>query len=202
MSFAQAPPTARGRATRERIVEVAGELMIRRGVASTSLDEVRAAASVSKSQLYHYFADKDDLVRAVVASTIDGVLGAQPQLADLSSMRAISAWFDLLVAVQVERHAVGGCPIGGLVSELADHDEQTRDLLAGGFDRWEAPLRLGLETMRADGRLRSEADPERLATATLASVEGGLMLTQARRDPEQLRTALDASLAHLRSFEA
>jgi TetR/AcrR family transcriptional regulator, transcriptional repressor for nem operon len=139
-------------------------------------------------------------VRAVVATTIDSVLGAQPQLARLSTWRAVGDWFDALVAVQVERHAVGGCPIGGLSGELADQDEGARTLLADGFARWEAPLRHGLQAMRERGRLRGDADPAFLATATLASIQGGLVLTQARRDPQQLRMALDAALAHLRSF--
>lgn len=194
------PSTARGRATRRRIVDAAAELMVRDGVAVTSLDDVRAAAAVSKGQLYHYFADRDDLVRAVVASTVDTVLGAQPHLADLSTWRAIAAWLDALVAIQVEGHAEGGCPIGGLAGELADRDPEARALLAAGYDRWEEPLRRGLARMRARGRLRPDADPARLATATLAAIQGGLLLTQARRDPRQLRIALDEALAHLRSF--
>jgi TetR/AcrR family transcriptional repressor of nem operon len=181
-------------------VASAGELIVRRGVTATSLDEVCVAASVSKSQLYHYFGDKNELVRAVVASTIDAVLGAQPQLVDLSTWRAISAWFDALVAVQIERAAVGGCPVGGLTGELADHDEQARAMLADGYDRWQEPLQRGLQTMRKRGRLRPDANPALLATATLAAIQGGLVLTRARRDPGQLRIALDAALAHLRSF--
>jgi TetR/AcrR family transcriptional regulator, transcriptional repressor for nem operon len=46
------------------------------------------------------------------------------------------------------------------------------------------------------------ADPARLATATLAAIQGGLVLTQTRRDPQQLRIALDAAYAYLRSFAA
>jgi hypothetical protein len=54
--------------------------------------------------------------------------------------------------------------------------------------------------MRSRGKLRPDADPARLATATLAAIEGGLVLTQTRRDPHQLRVALDAAYAYLRSF--
>jgi hypothetical protein len=95
---------------------------------------------------------------------------------------------------------VGGCPIGSLAGELAETDELTRAELAAGFDRWEAPLRRGLEQMREEGKLRRNADAARLATATLAAIEGGLVLTQTRRDPRQLRIALDAAYAYLRSF--
>ena len=194
------PVTDKGRATRDRVVDTASALIFEHGVAGTTLDDVRAAAKVSKGQLYHYFADKDELIHAVIDRTIQQVLDAQPQLAKLSTWTAISKWFDDLVQLQVQRHAVGGCPIGSLAGELAETDELTRAELAAGFDRWETPLRQGLEQMRVEGKLRRNADPARLATATLAAIQGGLVLTQTRRDPQQLRIALDAAYAHLRTF--
>ena len=196
------PRTDKGRATRNRVLDAATELVFEHGVAGTTLDDVRAAANVSKSQLYHYFADKEDLVHAVIDRTVEQVLGAQPRLTNLSSWAAIAAWFDDLVQLQIDRHAIGGCPIGSLAGELAETDEQARTELAAGFDRWEAPLRDGLRQMQANGKLRRSADPARLATATLASIQGGLVLTQTRRDPQQLRIALDAANAYLRSFAA
>ena len=194
------PRTRKGRATRDRVVDTATGLVFERGVANTTLDDVRAAAQVSKGQLYHYFADKQDLIHAVIDRTIQQVLDAQPALADLSSWKAIKKLLDDLVALQTERHAVGGCPIGGLAGQLAETDEVARTQLAAGFDRWEDPLRRGLEQLRAEGKLRRDADPARLATATLAAIQGGLVLTQTRRDPHQLRIAIDAAYAYLRSF--
>jgi len=51
--------------------------------------------------------------------------------------------------------------------------------------------------MRTHGELAPTADPARLATATMASVQGGLILTQVRRDPRQLRIALDGAMTTL-----
>jgi hypothetical protein len=48
--------------------------------------------------------------------------------------------------------------------------------------------------------LRTDADPERLATATLASLEGGLLLSKALQDESPLAIALDAALDHLGTF--
>ena len=196
------PRTDKGRATRNRVLDAAAALVFEHGVAGTTLDDVRAAANVSKGQLYHYFADKEDLVHAVIDRTVEQVLGAQPRLTNLSSWAAIAAWFDDLVQLQVNRHAIGGCPIGSLAGELAETGEEARMELAAGFDRWEAPLRDGLRQMQADGKVRRSADPARLATATLAAIQGGLVLTQTRRDPQQLRIALDGAYAYLRSFAA
>src|ERR1700749_3289268 len=126
------PRTEKGRATRNRVLDAAAALVFEHGVAGTPLDDVGAAANVSKGQLYHYFADKEDLVHAVIDRTIQQVLDAQPRLLDLSSWAAIAAWFDDLVQLQVDRHASGGCPIGSLAGELAEKNEQAPPELAPG----------------------------------------------------------------------
>jgi AcrR family transcriptional regulator len=98
------------------------------------------------------------------------------------------------VTLQHARHARGGCPIGSLAGQLAEHDDGARQALADGVDRWEEAIRAGLERMAARGELRPDADPAVLAQRTLAAIQGGLLLTQIRRDPNQLRSALDGAL--------
>ncbi len=199
----QAPSTDRGLATRERIVKAAVELVADKGAITVSLDDIGARSGASRSQLYHYFEDKDDLIRAVIGATTDAVLGAQEQhLERLDSWPAIAAWFDTMVAFQEQRDARGGCPIGSLAGQLAERDERARVALAESFDRWQSHLTLGLEQMRDRGELRPDADPQLLSTTTMASLQGGLLLTQVRRDPAQLRIALDAALAGLRANAA
>jgi AcrR family transcriptional regulator len=196
-----AATTRRGQATRERIIAGAADLIGERGVHGTSLDDVLCTAGASKSQLYHYFRDKGDLVRTVVARQTDRVMAAQRPLLDgLDSWAAIAAWFDALVALQEQRGCVGGCPIGSLASELADHDEEARRALATSFDRWEAYLARGLARMRERGELDGQADPATLAMAVMAGIQGGLLLTQTRKTSRPLRVALDAALIYLRNF--
>jgi AcrR family transcriptional regulator len=187
--------TARGRATRERIVTAAAELIRERGSASTSLDDVIARAGVSKSQLYHCFDDRAALLRAVVDHNADLVLGGLPPL---DGWKAIRAWFRSLVEIQVASGGCGGCPVGGLVGQFAEADEPARVALADAFARWEAHVRAGLRAMQARGKLAPGADAGALATATLASLQGGLVLTQTTRDPRRLEIALDAAYEHLR----
>jgi len=198
--MANAPATVKGRATRERILQAAAELIAEKGAAGMSLDDVRAHTGASRSQLYHYFEDRDDLVHAV---TIDAVLDTQGELLDhLDSWAGIDRWFDSLVQHQTDRQACGGCPIGSLAGQLAESDPDARAAIAAGLERWEGHLRDGLTRMRTRGKLRKDADPVALATATMASIQGGLLLTQVRRDPHQLRIALDAARNNLRAAAA
>src|SRR5437660_3803698 len=148
MANTHAPATAKGRATRERILQAAAELVAEKGTAGMSLDDVRARTGASRSQLYHYFEDRDDLVRAVIDVTTDAVIDVQGELLEhLDSWAGIERWFDALVELRTKRHARGGCPIGSLAGKLAEQDQRARAAIADGLDRWEAHLRYGLERM-------------------------------------------------------
>jgi AcrR family transcriptional regulator len=197
---AQLPTTEKGRSTRRRILQAASRLIAERGVDRVSLEDVEREAGVGRSQLYHYFDGRDDLLRAVIDTTTDAVLGAQDGLLDeLDSLAAIDRWFDGLVALQQQRGAAGGCPIGSLAGQLAERDEQTRAALATGFARWQQPLIAGLTRMQDRGELRPDASVDTLADITMAAIQGGLLLTQVRRDPQQLRRALNGARAVLAS---
>ena len=193
--------TLKGERTRERIISSAADLMFTHGVSATTIDDVRAAAGVSASQLYHYFSDKTALVHAVIRYQADRVVGSQePSLAHLDSIQGLRAWRDSVVEMQRQAQCRGGCPIGSLVSELADQDEQARADIAAGFERWHAGIRSGLRAMRDRGHLASAADPDNLALATLAAIQGGLLLGQVQRTTQPLEAALDAMIALIESL--
>ncbi len=181
--------TAKGLRTRNAIIDSAAHLIHEYGVAGTSIDDVKATARISGSQLYHYFADKDALVEAVVARQADAVVDAQ-RLADLRTPSGVWAWCDAVVASAAASGGRGGCPLGSLGSQVAETHPTARDRIAVGFDAWAALLRDGLEHLRADGDLISDVDTSRLAWTVLATLQGGLLLAQVNRDPAALRNAL------------
>ena len=195
--------TSKGRATRDRIVAAAADLIFEQGVAGTSLQDVQQAARVSGSQLYHYFGDKASLVHAVIAWQGETVLGHQsPWLSRLDSLQGIRAWRDYVVSTMRRRECRGGCHIGSLASELSDLDPAARSGLAAAFERWISAIRDGLQAMQDRGELRADADVYRLACALMAAVEGGLLLANAQRDTGPLEAALDTVIDHIASLTA
>ena len=185
--------TRKGAVTRARIVDAAAELIFQQGVARTTIEEVRDDAHVSSSQLYHYFEDKPALVRAVIERQAERAIDTQEQF-DLSSLDGLRQWRDFVVDHARTTDGRGGCPIGSLGSALAETEPEARAVVAASFKRWEASIMAGFAQMHALGRLAPEADPRQLALATLAALEGGLLLAQIQRDPEPLAAALDAML--------
>ena len=185
--------TPKGEATRRRIVDAAAELFHEKGIAHTTVEEVRDAANASSSQLYHYFDDKPALVRAVIERQTDTIIGNQERF-DLSTLDGMREWRDFVVEHARETDGHGGCLIGSLGAEVAETEPEARTIVAASFKRWEASIRAGLLKMHALGRLAPDADPHELALATLAALQGGLLLAQIQRDPEPLAAALDAML--------
>jgi TetR/AcrR family transcriptional regulator, transcriptional repressor for nem operon len=203
MTDAEAPVrlTPKGRATRERIVKAAADLISRHGIAGTSIDDVRQAAGVSGSQVTHYFQDKRALVRAVIAWQADTTIGLHqdPALGKLDTLEALDLWAQLNIARQRELNCEVGCTFGSLAGELGGTDTETRTDLADGFTRWETLFRDGLTAMRDRGDLHPDADPAELAGGLLAALQGGMLLTRTTREIRHLEAALKNAVDYIRS---
>jgi len=191
------PPTGRGAATRARILEAAAELMHAQGVERTSLDDVMAASRVSKSQLYHYFADRDALVLEVIGKQAERVLEAhRPYLEAMDSRLALKAWRDAILRLNKSGRDAG-CPLGSLASELANESELARKRLADAFALWRDRIENGLKRMQARGELDASAKPGDLALALLGAVQGGILLAKTTRSQRPLAIALDMAIDHV-----
>jgi TetR/AcrR family transcriptional regulator, transcriptional repressor for nem operon len=191
------PLTARGAQTRQRIVDATAKLIYGRGAEATRLDEVCEAGRVSKSQLYHYFEDKDALVREVITLQAKRILAAQsPPIDEIDSIDALRRWAKTVEDLH-RASGGGGCPLGSLANELAHRSDAARILLQEGFLAWTDRLARGFERMQSRGDLDVDASPSELAVAVVAAVEGGLLLAKTARSPAPLKRALDMALRYV-----
>ncbi|MGW4195155.1 TetR/AcrR family transcriptional regulator [Streptomyces sp. NPDC005004] len=189
--------TAKGTATRQRIVEGAAEEIRERGATETTLDDIRARTATSKSQLFHYFpGGKEELLLAVARFEADRVLSdQQPYLGALTSWQA---WWDWRDAV-VDRYRAQGqrCPLGTLTSQLTrttpGAQAVTRELLAS----WEAQIAAGVGAMREKGAVPPDVDAGRTAAALLAAVQGGVSILMSTGSLVHLEAALDLGIERL-----
>jgi TetR/AcrR family transcriptional regulator, transcriptional repressor for nem operon len=187
--------TARGAATRDRIVEAAAQLFYERGVRQTGNEDIRREAGVSGSQLNHFFASREDLVRAVLARRT-AEAAAPERIAGLgrpATLPALREWADQYVEHWQDR--LGGCRVGSIAAETLKSGYALDDDVADAFEQWRTALETGLSALRENGELAPDADVENLSLVLLTSLQGGLLLTQARQDVAPLRAALDAALA-------
>ena len=189
--------TAKGRSTRARIVDGAAEVLRENDFEPVTLDDLRAATSTSKSQLFHYFpGGKDELLLAVMRLEAQRVLDdQQPDLDDLTSWESWDRWRTRVV----QRYRGQGirCPLNSLVTQLGTTpgaEEVTTALLT----RWGDSLAAGVRTMQAAGAMRADRPPEQIAAALLAAIQGGVVVMWSTRDTRHLEAALDLLLDALR----
>lgn len=190
--------TARGRATRQRIIEATGEQILAAGIGGTTLDTVRAATLTSKSQLFHYFpGGKTELVREVATWEGQQLLEAQePFVHDLSTWESWNQWRAALVEYYL---GLGrwACPIGSLATQAAMTDPDLEAFLGASMADWRDLLAAGVTKMQAAGQIDREVDPQRIAVVILAAIQGGLVLSQPMRSAWPLEAALDSALEPL-----
>ncbi|MFD6071289.1 MULTISPECIES: TetR/AcrR family transcriptional regulator [Amycolatopsis] len=194
----QPAKTPQGRMTRDAIVDAAAELMYVNGVAGTSVDKVLAASGAGKSQMYHYFKNKDQLVEAVIVRFLENILGNQPTIFELHDWADFDQWAREILAIQSTPKGPIACPLGNLTGELGD-DPKMAPLLDKAYREWESHLQRGLESLREQGKLAADADPARLAQAAMSCVQGGLLMAHLRHDVTPIADALQIALAHLKS---
>jgi AcrR family transcriptional regulator len=191
--------TARGAATRDRIVHGAADLMYVKGVHATTLDDIREATGTSKSQLYRHFPDKEALVRAVIALRGRQVIDRETdRLGRFSSYNGLIRWRNALVAANALKSGAYGCALGSMASEVADHDEQARITLADLFKTWEELIAAGLRRMQVKGTLKPSANPDELAIGLMAALQGGYLLANTAHDVRPMEISIDLALAHLK----
>lgn len=177
--------------------------MYARGVAATTLDDVRSVSGTSKSQLYRNFPDKEALVRDVIALQAQQLLADQhQQLQRLRSLRGLERWRDAIVQGSALRNGSYRCPLGSLANELAEQSAEARVALAEHFGTWKSLLEQGLSRMVESGVLRGEANPAKLATGLMAALQGGYLLAQMAHDAEPMGIALDMAIDHVKSYAA
>jgi len=191
-------PTEKGRATRQRIIEGAAQEVRARGIANTSLDDVRSVTNTSKSQVFHYFPEgKTQLLLAVAQHEADLVLAdQQPHLDNLGSWRAWEAWRNLVV----DRYRQQGqhCPLSVLVSQLGPSEPSVRAVVVDLLDRWEDRIADGIRRMQGQGKIAPRLNAERTAAALLAGIQGGVLLMLATGRMTHLEAALDQAIERLR----
>lgn len=190
--------TAKGWATRQRIIEGAASEIRDRGVAVATLDDVRERTQTSKSQLFHYFpGGKEQLLLAVAEHEAQLVLDdQQPYLGELTSWAAWQRWRDAVV----DRYRRQGqhCPLAVLMSEIGRSTPGAQAVTSALMVKWHDEIADGVRYMQDERKIPAGLNSDRVAAALLAGIQGGVGIMLATGDLGYLEAALDVGIASLR----
>jgi TetR/AcrR family transcriptional regulator, transcriptional repressor for nem operon len=163
---------------RTRLIETAMKLAYERGFRETSLADIAQAAHVPVGNVYYYFKTKEELGEAVVERLLAQFRELREQIDRLSSPKKRLFAFVESIHGNRERLARGGCPLGGLCSELRKEGGTLAKKSAALFTE---PMGWLEEQFRAGGH---EKDAQQLSAHLFCAYQGMAVVAHAANDPD------------------
>ncbi|MDQ1634235.1 MAG: hypothetical protein QOJ32_1044 [Frankiaceae bacterium] len=185
--------TPRGERTRARILHVAADAFAERGYADTSLEDLVAAAKVTKGAFYFHFESKESLAHAVVEA---GHCQMETCRADIESTepdpirRIVRMVFATAALYRTDAIARG-------TTRLLEESNQLRTPLRRLSVSWVEWLTTTLEEAAGHGQLAPGSNPVDLAEMINASVYGVQQLSYTRTGWTDLQARTCTLLYHL-----
>lgn len=184
---------ARGAETRTRILEIAQASVLQKGFDATSIEEIVAAAAITKGGFFYHFPDKNALARALIERHIaieDEIFdGLWVRARELNDDPLHSALIGLrLLAEMLEDMPNGhpGCIVATAAYQDRLFDSEVRALNRRAVLGWRARFRRMFEEIAAVYPPREPVDLDALADMVSTVVEGGIVLGKALGEPHMI----------------
>ena len=184
---------SKGEQTRERILDLAQDAVLHKGFASTSIEELIAAAGITKSGFFYHFRDKNDLAKALLKRYLE----RDEEIFDELSARADSLNEDplhgFLVFLKMLADLMADLPSGhpGCVVASYTYQDQlfsrdVRELAAAGVRCWRDRFRKRLDLIAERYPPKLEVNFDAMADMLAAVVDGGIILSRTLAQPKHL----------------
>ncbi|MDP3174638.1 MAG: TetR/AcrR family transcriptional regulator [Phenylobacterium sp.] len=189
----QSDGLSKGERTRNRLLDLAYEAVIRKGFAATSIEELVEAAGITKSGFFYHFRDKNDLARQILER-----YGAENEVfLETLSRRARELSDDplhsYLIFLKLLAEALSdlavqhpGCLVAIITFQDQAFDREVWALNTDGVLAWRRRFRDWVEAIALAYPPRTPVDLDALADNALMYVYGGAMLSKALSAPEML----------------
>ena len=184
---------SKGEKTRERLLEIAESSVLQKGFSNTSIDEIIAAADITKSGFFYHFRDKTELAKALILryianddAVLDSIFVRARELSEdpLHAFLIGLKMFAEMMGAMEEAHP--GC----MVATVAYHDKQFNDevrrLNAEGVMSWRARFHDILLEIAEAYPPKVDVALEDLADMLSGIVEGVIILSRVLDDPKLL----------------
>jgi TetR/AcrR family transcriptional repressor of lmrAB and yxaGH operons len=168
--------------SKAKMVRSAASLIRTRGMSGTSLSDVLADSGAPRGSIYHHFPEgKDQLAEDAINWTSERVLAHQRECPATTAEGVLDCFIDMWRQVVVASGGRAGCVVAGVAIDSAPGGMGLMAVVRATFQSW---VDLLAEQLQATGLPAERATS--IALATLASMEGALILCRAEGSVEPL----------------
>jgi TetR/AcrR family transcriptional regulator, transcriptional repressor for nem operon len=194
----QKPPS-----NRDRLLDLAEQLVLQKGFASTSIEELIVGVGITKSGFFYHFKDKNDLARALMlryleadTQLLDDIFNRAAELHD-DPLHSFLIALKLFAEMMAKVHDVHpGCLAASVCYQDQLFDNEIRQMNAEGMLAWRKRFRAQLDAIAERYPPKIDIDLASMSDMMMALVEGGIILSKALKDPK----ALPAQILHFRNY--
>jgi TetR/AcrR family transcriptional regulator, transcriptional repressor for nem operon len=198
---ASRPRSKKPSSAREKLLDATFALIRAKGYSATSVDDLCAAAGVTKGAFFHHFKSKDDLAVAAAnqwSETTGALFAAAPYHAHPDPLDRVLGYLDFRKSLLQGGVRDFTCLAGTMLQEAYDTHPGIRAAcdasISGHAVRIEADI---AEAMQLHG-VKADWTAESLALHTQAVLQGAFILAKAKGGPEVAAQSID----HLRRYIA
>jgi len=190
----------KGENTRKHIIAKSAELFNKQGYSGSSLSDITERTGIKKGGIYRHFASKDEIAIEAynyAASIVDGQF-KQAIAAKESASDKLLAFFRVYDRVVEAPPFIGGCPLLNMAIESDDGHpvlrQRAQQGLTGTLNSMKAIIQEGVQS----GEFKADLDIDALATFTLSTLEGGIMLSKLEGNNRHMLMNIESFSAYLK----
>lgn len=185
--------------TRRKLLDTGFTLIREKGYAATRVDDICAAAGVTKGGFFHHFPSKEDWAAAVAAhwgEVTSALFADAPYHAPDDPLDRVLGYVDFRRMILEGSTAEFTCVAGTLVQEIHLESPSIRTAAGGAIFGHAETLVADIAAAKAARCPEADWSPESLAAFTQAALQGAFILAKAQGGPEAARDMVD----HLRRY--
>ena len=185
--------TRRGEETRERLLELAEVAVLQKGFGATSIEELIAAAGITKGGFFYHFKDKNELAKALILRYLEADKAILDEIFRRGDELNEDPLHGFLIGLKLFAEMMADLPgahPGCLAASYAYQEqlfsEEVRQLSRQGALLWRARFRERLTAIAAKYPPKIDVDLDAMADMVLTLVDGGITISKLLRDTHVL----------------
>ena len=182
----------------EAVLDAAVQCFWARGYESTSVKDLMERTGLTAASLYNAYGDKRAMFRTALDHYIESSIGVRIRRCEtLPPREAIRSFFDDILRRSLGDRDRKGCMVVNSALEMAPHDQEFREVIAGSLKRIESFFLACVAKGQADGTIASSRPAVGLAQHLLGVLMGVRVLARVRPERALLEGAISTALTSL-----